>query len=75
MVHVAVGEQDGRGTQVVLLEHLAEGLDHADSRVDDEAFLPGGGGQDETVGVEGSGGEPDGEHPWSLVWVGIVTSS
>ena len=62
VIDVAVGEEDRRRAQPVLVEDLAQGLLDADARVDDDALLPLVGGQDVAVGPERGGGEGDGEH-------------
>ena len=60
MVDVAVGEEHCGGPEAVFGQYRAQGLLDTDARVDDQAFLSRGGGEDVAVGAECGGGEPDG---------------
>ncbi|EGJ78633.1 putative hydrolase [Streptomyces sp. Tu6071] len=62
VVDVAVGEDDGDGLEPMLRERLLDPRGGLVARVDDHAFLTGGGGDHVAVGPPGPGGETGNEH-------------
>ena len=66
VVEVPVGEHDGDRLQAVVGQHAGQRLDGVHAGVDDDALLPGSGGDGVAVGAERAGGEGADEHPCRL---------
>lgn len=62
MVDVAMGENDRDGLEPMLCDRVLDALGRLVARVDDDALLAGGGGDQVAIGAPGPGGEPGNQH-------------